>query len=68
MVSAALFIILVVSTLYHTLDTQKSMKPLFGHPVSKFWLRPWIVVVVVHVVVVVVVIFQSMTFYMPDVC
>ena len=29
-------IILVVCTLYHT---QKSMKPLFGHPVSKYWLR-----------------------------
>ena len=27
--------------MYHTLDTQKSMKPLFGHPVSKYWLRPW---------------------------
>ena len=26
--------------MYHTLDTQKSMKPLFGHPVSKYWLRP----------------------------
>ena len=32
---------LVVCTLYHTLDTQKSMKPLFGHPVSKDWLRSW---------------------------
>ena len=29
-----------VCTLYHTLDTQKSMKPLFGQPVSKYWLRP----------------------------
>ena len=27
--------------MYHTLDTQKSMKPLFGHPLSKHWLRPW---------------------------
>ena len=27
--------------MYHTLDTQKSMKPLFGHPVSKYRLRPW---------------------------
>ena len=35
------FILLVVHTLYHTLDTQKSMKPLFGHPVSKYRLRPW---------------------------
>ena len=26
--------------MYHTLDTQKSIKPLFGHPVSKYWLRP----------------------------
>ena len=26
--------------MYHTLDTLKSMKPLFGHPVSKSWLRP----------------------------
>ena len=26
---------------YHTLDTQKSMKPLFGHAVSKYRLRPW---------------------------
>ena len=34
------FIILVVCTLYHTLDTQMSIKPLFRHPVSKFWLRP----------------------------
>ena len=33
------FISLVVGTLYHTLDTQKSMKPLFGHPVSKYWLK-----------------------------
>ena len=40
-VSAALryigFISLAVWTLYHTLDNQKSMKPLFGHPVSKSW-------------------------------
>ena len=27
--------------MYHTLDTQKFMKPLFGHPVSKYRLRPW---------------------------
>ena len=33
------FILLVVCTLYHTLDKQKSMKTLFGHPVSKYWLR-----------------------------
>ena len=26
--------------MYHTLDTQKSMKPLLGHPVSKYRLRP----------------------------
>ena len=26
--------------MYHTLDTQKSMKSLFGHPVSKYRLRP----------------------------
>ena len=26
--------------MYHTLDMQKSIKPLFGHPVSKYWLRP----------------------------
>ena len=30
----------ISSDLYHTLDTQKSMKPSFGHPVSKSWLRP----------------------------
>ena len=35
-------ILLVVCILYHTLDTQKSMKPLFGHPVSKYRLRPWL--------------------------
>ena len=34
------FILLVVCTLYRTLDTQKSMKHLFGHPVSNYWLRP----------------------------
>ena len=34
------FFLLAECTLYHTLDTQKSMKPLFGHPVSKYWLRP----------------------------
>ena len=28
--------------MYHTLDTQKSMKPLCGHPVSKYRLRPWV--------------------------
>ena len=33
------FFLLIICTLYHTLDTQKSMKPLFGHPVSKYWLR-----------------------------
>ena len=33
-------ILLVVCILYHTWDTQKSMKPLFGHPVSKYRLRP----------------------------
>ena len=33
--------LLVVYILYHTLGTQKSMKPLFGHPVSKYRLRPW---------------------------
>ena len=33
-------ILLVVCSLYHTLYTQKSMKPLFGHPVSKYRLRP----------------------------
>ena len=27
--------------MYHTLDTQTSRKPLFGHPVSKYQLRPW---------------------------
>ena len=37
------FILLVACILYHTLDTQKSMKPLFGHLyfVSKYRLRPW---------------------------
>ena len=34
------FILLIVCTLYHTLDTQKSMKPLFEHTVSKNWVRP----------------------------
>ena len=33
-------ILLVVCILYHTLDTQKSMKPVFGHPVSEYRLRP----------------------------
>ena len=35
--------------MYHTLDTQKSMKPLFGHPVSKYRLRPWSVNVFIQV-------------------
>ena len=36
------FISLVVCTLCHTLDTQKSMKPSFGRPDSKSWLGPCI--------------------------
>ena len=37
-------------TFYHTLDTQKSMKTLFGHPVSKSWLRPWHLPLIILVV------------------
>ena len=33
----------------HTLDTQNSMKPLFGHPVSKYRLRPCIDRYVIYV-------------------
>ena len=35
--------------MYHTLDTQKSMKPIFGHPVSKYWLRPCVSHKVQHI-------------------
>ena len=30
------------------MDTHKSMKPLFGHPVSKSWLRPCLVYILYY--------------------